>query len=241
MSIRVLDVIGIDVRLLYKSVTFIFTASIVFEIVKLAEFILPDALRLPEFILPVMLRKEPFTLPESMLPEALKLPVFMLPVMLKNEAFKLAELMLPEAENVLAEITLAPVMLPPVPFDVMLPNVALPEFMLPEIIFPVTLKNEPLKLLASTLPEALKLPEVILPVILKKEAFTLISVSSVPENITMTKNNVVPCPSNNWTQHVLYLTKNNIGDMFYFDSKEELEEAHKALFTVLTNNKQKGN
>ena len=75
----------------------------------------------------------------------------------------------------------------------------------------------------------------------KKEAFTLISVSSVPENITMTKNNVVPCPSNNWTQHVLYLTKNNIGDMFYFNSKEELEEAHKALFTVLTNNKQKGN
>ena len=73
----------------------------------------------------------------------------------------------------------------------------------------------------------------------EKETFVLTSVSSVP-NTTMTKSNYVtcPCPSNNRTQHALYLTKNNI---FYFDSKEELEVAHKALFAVLTSNKQKGN
>ena len=72
----------------------------------------------------------------------------------------------------------------------------------------------------------------------KKETFVL---TSSKDDVYVTRNNYVPCPSSNRTQHVLYLTKNNIGDMFYFDSKEELEEAHKALFTVLTNNKQKGN
>ena len=72
----------------------------------------------------------------------------------------------------------------------------------------------------------------------KKETFVL---TSSKDDVYVTRNNYVPCPSSKWTQHVLYLTKNNIGDMFYFDSKEELEEAHKALFTVLTNNKQKGN
>lgn len=72
----------------------------------------------------------------------------------------------------------------------------------------------------------------------EKETFVL---TSGKNDVCMTRNNYVPCPSNNRTQHILYLTKNNIGDMFYFDSKEELEEAHKALFTVLTNNKQKGN
>lgn len=72
----------------------------------------------------------------------------------------------------------------------------------------------------------------------RKETFVL---TSSKDDVYVTRNNYVPCPSNNRTQHALYLTKNNIGDMFYFDSKEELEEAHKALFTVLTNNKQKGN
>lgn len=75
----------------------------------------------------------------------------------------------------------------------------------------------------------------------KKETFILHSDKQLEDKFCITRNNYVPCPSSNWTQHVLYLTKNNIGDMFYFDSKEELEEAHKALFTVLTNNKQKGN
>ena len=73
----------------------------------------------------------------------------------------------------------------------------------------------------------------------KKQTFVLCAAGSDYMNNTGNMN--VPCPSNNRTQHVLYLTKNNIGDMFYFDSKEELEEAHKALFTVLINNKQKGN